>query len=126
MPAVAYPATLPAVQPGWTSVPRERAARSSLPGYPQARRRSSDLIQDASAQWTLPPEKMAIWWEFWHTTLLDGQLWFTVDMPGRGGMIQRIARFRPNTLQVQPLGSGVCRINVDLEIRGRSLAPEVA
>jgi hypothetical protein len=95
-----------------------------MPGNPQARRRSTDAIVDVSpATWIYPPEHMAIWRSWWHTDLIDGQLWFTNDAPGAGGFIDRVMRFRPASLQVVPLGGGICRVTAELEIRGRSLAP---
>lgn len=124
MPAVIYPSTLPCPQGGWAAVLRERAARSSLQGNPQARRRSSDRIKDASpVTWTYSPEHMAIWRPWWHTTLIDGQLWWQAEAPGLGGLIDRVMRFRPASVQVEPLGLGIARVTAQLEIRGRSQPP---
>lgn len=127
MPAVIYPSILPAPQPGWAAVLRERAVRSSMHGNPQARRRSTDAIVDVSAaQWTYTPEQMAVWWPWFHTDLIDGQRWFLMAAPGSGGFIDRTMRFRPGSMKLQPLGRGIARVVAELEVRGRSLAPQVA
>jgi hypothetical protein len=127
MPAVVYPSTLPAPQAGWAALPRERAARSPLPGNPQARARSRDAIVDvSSATWVYSPAEMAVWRPWWHTTLKDGQLWFLAVAPGAGGYISRVMRYRPASVQVTPLGRGIARVQAELEMRGRSAAPVVA
>lgn len=125
MPLVAYPTELPPPSSGWSVVTRERAARSTLPGNPQARRRWRDAISDvASASWHYSADEMAIWRAWWQDTLLDGQLWFAKQAPGAGGWIDRVMRFRPASVRVQPLGNGACRVSAQLEVRGRSAAPQ--
>lgn len=124
MPAIVYPSALPGPSAGWAAVLRERAARSSLPGDPQARRRWRDRIADVtSATWHYSAAEMAIWREWWHETLVDGQLWFSKEAPGPGGWVDRVMRFRPASVRVQPLGNGICRVTAQLEVRGRSAAP---
>lgn len=124
MPAIAYPVTLPAPSVGWAAVLRERAARSAMPGDPQARRRWRDRITDvSSATWHYRADEMATWREWWHEDLVDGQLWFTKEAPGPGGFVDRVMRFRPASVRVQPLGNGACRVTAELEVRGRSAEP---
>lgn len=127
MPAIVYPSTLPAPQAGWAAVLRERAVRSAIAGDPKARRRWRDAIADVSpATWTYTPDEMAVWRPWWHETLIDGQLWFQAAAPGAGGVIARVMRFRPASVQVEALGRGIARVTAQLEVRGRSLAPQMA
>jgi hypothetical protein len=124
MPLIAYPSALPGPSAGWAAVLRERAARSALPGNPQARRRWRDQIADVtSATWHYSAAEMATWREWFHETLVDGQLWFAKEAPGPGGFIDRVMRFRPPSVRVQPLGNGACRVTAQLEVRGRSAPP---
>jgi hypothetical protein len=124
MPAVVYPSTLPCPQLGWSAVLRERAGRSSIAGNPQARRRWSDKVADvSSATWTYSRAELAIWRAWFHTTLIDGQLWFQMEAPGAGGQIDRVMRFRPSSVKIVPLGLGITRITAQLEMRGRSAIP---
>lgn len=125
MPAIVYPLTLPEPAAGWGFTLRERAARSSIAGNPQARRRTSDMVADIeSVQWTYGPEDMPTWRTWFNTTLVDGQLWFTAKTPGAGGPIStRVMRFRPGSVKVVPLGAGLFRVTAQLEMRGRSLPP---
>ncbi len=127
MPLVVYPATLPPPSAGWTAVLRDRAARSSIPGMPQARRRWRDQVVDVTAgSWVYSGAEMATWREWFSNTLVDGQLWFAAELPGAGGWLDRVLRYRPASLRVQPLGAGHCRVSAQLEVRGRSEPPRVA
>jgi hypothetical protein len=82
-------------------------------------------VADVSpATWTYTPDEMAVWWPWFHTTLKDGQLWFQMAAPGAGGVIPRVMRFRPGSVQVTPQGRGIARVTCELEVRGRSAAPE--
>ena len=127
MPAIVYPALLPPPRVGWQAILRERAARSTIPGNPQTRRRTRDSIKDVSpADWTYTAAEMAIWWPWFNSTLIDGQLWFTAAGPGAGGLIDRVMRFRPGSARVQPQGPGIATVSADLEVRGGSAAPQVA
>jgi hypothetical protein len=123
MPAVLYPVDLPSPMVGWSGLVRERVGRSSIAGDPKARRRWSDKMADANATWTYTAAQMAVWWPWYHDTLLDGQLWFTAKGPGAGGLIDRVMRYRPATVTVVPFGHGIARISAELEVRGRSAAP---
>lgn len=125
MPAVTYPTTLPPPSQGWPFVLRERAARSTLPGNPQARPRWTDRVGDVpGASWLYSAAEMAIWYAWWHTTLKDGQLWFQAAAPGQGGVLPRVMRYRPGSLRIVPLGGGHCRVTAELELRGRSAVPQ--
>jgi hypothetical protein len=127
MPAVVYPTSLPPPSVPWAVLLRERAARSSLAGDPQARRRWRDAIADVtSATWHYSAAEMAVWREWWHDTLADGQLWFAKEAPGPGGWVDRVMRFRPASVRVQSLGNGVCRVTAQLEVRGRSAPPRTS
>jgi hypothetical protein len=125
MPFVSYPSTLPPPSGGgWVVALRDPVARSSLPGNPQARRRWGDAVADVtSATWHYSAAEMAVWRAWWHETLLDGQLWFAKEAPGAGGWVDRVMRFRPASVRVQPLGNGACRVSAQLEQRGRSAEP---
>lgn len=124
MPLVVYPGTLPPPSVPWESLLRPRAARSSLPGNPRARRRWSDQIEDVvAASWVYSVAEMAIWREWWSATLIDGQLWFAAVAPGAGGFVERVMRYRPASVRVQPFGGGGCRVSAQLEVRGRSAPP---
>jgi hypothetical protein len=123
VPLIAYPSTLPGPS-AWSGALRERAARSSLAGDPQARRRWRDAIADvASATWNYSAAELAIWREWFADTLVDGQLWFEAQAPGAGGFVDRVMRFRPSSVRVQPLGNGAVRVSAQLEVRGRTEAP---
>jgi hypothetical protein len=123
MPASVYPDTLPGFSQ-WAVSPRERATRSALAGDPQARRRWRDKVSDApTAVWHYSAAEMAIWRPWFHEDLVDGQLWFQAEAPGEGGFVDRVMRFRPATVRVQPLGNGGCRVTAQMELRGRSAAP---
>jgi hypothetical protein len=124
MPSVLYPSTLPCPAAGWTATPRERAARSSVAGDPKARSRWSDRVADINtATWTLSPAQLATWRVFFHTTLVDGQLWFEAEVPGPGTRPRKVMRFRPSSVKYQALGLGITRITAQLEMRGRSAIP---
>jgi hypothetical protein len=123
MPAVIYPVGLPSPLVGWSATPRERVARSSIPGDPKARRRWSDAVFDVTASWVFTQAQMELWWPWYRDTLFDGQLWFLATGPGLSGMTSRVMRYRPSTVTVVPLGHGNARISADMEVRGRSEAP---
>jgi hypothetical protein len=124
MPLVVYPPTLPAPSVPWESMLRPRAARSGLAGMPGARRRWRDPIEDVvAASWVYSADEMATWREWWATTLVDGQLWFAAVAPGYEGFVDRVMRFRPATVRVQPFGGGGARVSAQLEVRGRSAPP---
>jgi hypothetical protein len=126
VPVVLYPTALPPLSVGLAAMPRERAARSTLAGDPQARARWRDGITDVeAATWIYSAEEMAIWRPWFHTMLRDGQLRFSAVLAGPGGHIARVVRYRPDTVKVNPLGAGHCRVAAQLEIRGRSAAPTV-
>jgi hypothetical protein len=71
----------------------------------------------------LSPAQLATWRTFFHTTLVDGQLWFEAEAPGPGTRPRKVMRFRPASVKYQALGLGITRITAQLEMRGRSAIP---
>lgn len=124
MAAVVYPTTLPAPSL-WGGVARERRALSGPPGNTQLRNRTRDALNDIDSGWMYTSAEMAIWRAWYEDTLLDGMRWFAITVPGAGGWIQRVAKFRTKTLRAEYLGSGVYRVSAQMQQRGTSAAPQV-
>lgn len=116
----AYPDSLPAPA-RWDATPRERRrSRSTLPGLPATRSRSRDRILDVSAEWVYTAAHMAVWRPWFDGTISLGLQWFEATLPGRGGWVTRIARYRPSTLRLDHIARGIYRVRIDLEVRGRT------
>jgi hypothetical protein len=121
MAAVAYPANLPAPQPGSVAA-RQQQAQSELPGRPAARQRFTDQAgTTASFTWAYSPAHMAIWLAWFEGTLLQGQRWFAISLPGRGGNTVRVVRYL-NPPQQQLLPGGDYIVTAQLELRGAAQA----
>lgn len=122
MVAVAYPTTLPGPLPG-SFEPRPRRGASTIDGPLQQRARQRDAA-GMTSQYTYvyTPHQMAIWREWYRTTLLDGRRWFAHALPGRGGMVPRVVKYRQ--VQQQLLGMGIYRVSASFEQRGASLMPD--
>ena len=125
MPALVYPLTLPAPSQ-WQGVPRERRAASSSPGNTQMRNRSRDALHDIDAQWFYTSAEMTIWRAWYEATLLDGVLWFAATVPGAGGWVSRVVKFRTKTLKLEYVGNGVYRVSAQVQQRGISEPPQVS
>ncbi len=117
-----YPEGLPAPV-RWDANARERRARSSIPGRPEARQRSAYRLLDVSAEWVYSAEQMAVWRPWFQETLSFGLQWFTASLPGYGGWLDRPARYRPNTLKLEHIASGIYRVSIDLEVRQARIVP---
>lgn len=113
---IIYPASLPAPA-RWDMTPRERRAKSVMPGLPAARRRTSSRLLDVQAEWVYRPEHMAVWRPWFDDDLMLGLKWFRASLPGYGGWIVREARYRPNTLRLQHIANGIYRVAIQLEVR---------
>lgn len=122
MPALAYPATLPAPAPGLGLQPLERRAIAAE-GNPLARARALDFGGTYSAVWTYTPTQMAVWID-WFENTLKRTLWFACPLHGAGGFITRVVRYVGVTKTF--LGAGVWRVQAELELRGASVAPVAA
>lgn len=116
MAAVQYPSTLPTAQPGSYAGPRN-LAQAQLEGPRSARRRFQDLA-GATLQftWAYSAAHMAIFRPWYEDTLLHGERWFTVSLPGPGGFSTRVARYE--TMEAQLLAGGDYVVNATLELRG--------
>lgn len=121
MVAVAYPTTLPGPLPG-SFEPRPRRGASTIDGPLQQRARQRDAA-GMTSQYTYvyTPHQMAIWREWYRTTLLDGRRWFAHALPGRGGMVPRVVKYQQ--VQQQLLGMGIYRVTASFEQRGAALLP---
>lgn len=122
--AVAYPSALPGPQPG-SFDPRPRRAASSIDGLLQQRARQRDAA-GMTSQYTFvyTPAQIAVWRDWWRDDLLNGRRWFAMSLPGAGGMISRVVRYRD--IQLQLLGTGIYRVSASIEQRGASLSPKMA
>ena len=88
-----YPFSLPSVRPGGLRV-RTQSNPSDIPGPVAVRRRFGDTSgSEYDAQWYYTPTEMNVFRSWYTTTLLDGQAWFLLSLPGRGGMVATPARF---------------------------------
>jgi len=123
MPLIVYPSTLPPPS-GYPIARREGRALPQGAGNEAPRARMRDAIVDAdTVRWRYTPAEMAVWREWFHDTLLDGQLWFAATLPGRGGWLPRVARYIGEQLQLTHLGAGIWEVSCRLELRGLSVAP---
>lgn len=121
MTAIAYPDTLPGPLPGSLS-PRPRRAASAIEGPLQQRARQRDFAGALSRYaFIYTPAEMAEWLEWFRDVLLQGRRWFAIALPGAGGLINRVARYRD--VQQEHLGAGIYRVNATFEQRGASLEP---
>lgn len=123
MAAITYPSTLPGPS-GWGGTPFERRAVSPLPGNTQLRGRWRDALQDIDARWFFTAPEMAIWVAWYEQTLRKGMLWFAATVPGSGGFISRVLKYRTNTVKRTLLGNGVFEVTARLQQRGISAAPQ--
>lgn len=123
MVAIVYPSTLPAPS-GWNGTPFERRAASPLPGNTQLRGRWRDALQDIDARWFFTAPEMAIWVAWYEQTLLNGMLWFAATVPGSGGFILRVLKYRTSTVKRTLLGNGVFEVTARMQQRGISAAPQ--
>lgn len=117
---IAYPATLPAPQPG-SFEPHGRRAGSSLEGALQQRARQRDRSGATAAyQWTYTPAELKTWLQWYRFVLLDGRRWALIPLPGVDGLQLRVARY----LQVRQslLGAGIYRVDAQLELRSGTLS----
>lgn len=121
MTACAYPSSLPGPMPG-AFAPRGRRAASSTEGPLQQRARQRDDAGLASQYtYVYTPAEMLVWREWYRITLIDGRRWFAHALPGAGGMVPRVVRYR--SVQQQLLGAGLYRVSASFEQRGASLLP---
>lgn len=122
MPAIVYPASLP--EPAaFPFSPRERRVASPQPGLTELRARAREQIVDAKgARWIYTPEQMEVWRAWFKNTLRNGQCWFAVTLPGRGGWQTRVARYVSGTVR-EHKGAGCFEVSADLEINGSRAAP---
>ena len=120
---IAYPAALP-VPAGYPFTPRERRAASPQPGLTQHRGRSREQIVDVKGvRWVYSPAQMHTWRAWFEDTLLDGQLWFAVSLPGDGGWQTRVARYVSGTVRDSEV-AGFFTVTADLEVNGSRVAPQ--
>jgi hypothetical protein len=66
---------------------------------------------------------MAVWRPWFRDVLLDGRRWFAINLPGAGGLIPRVVKYREVTEQL--LGGGNYSVMATFEQRGRAAAPQV-
>lgn len=124
MAAITYPAALPAPQAPFPFVLRDRRAASPQPGMQQLRTRARAQVIDAKGvRWFYTPAQMDTWRDWFENTLLLGQQWFAVSLPGRGGWQQRVARYVDGTVRDHK-GAGFFVVTADLEISGSRVAPQ--
>jgi hypothetical protein len=117
MPFITYPAALPPPA-GFPFMRRESRALPQGASDEQPRARSRDTIVDAApVRWRYNAAQMAVWLDWFETTLLDGQLWFAATLPGRGGWITRAARYAGDVSKTH-LGAGLWEVSARLELRG--------
>jgi hypothetical protein len=122
MTGAAYPPALP-VPAGYPFVPRERRAVSPQPGLTQHRTRAREQIVDVKGvRWVYSPAQMAAWRAWYEDTLLNGQLWFAVSLPGDGGWRTRVARYVSGTVRDSE-GAGFFTVTADLEVNGSRVPP---
>jgi hypothetical protein len=122
MPAVVYPPTLPGPSPG-SLRPRSRKAGSGTDGPLQLRSRQRDFAGAVSQYpFFYSPSEMATWRQWYESDLLQGRRWFAIDLPGRNGIVERVARFVK--VEQKLLESGNYRVDAALEQRGPSDLPE--
>lgn len=125
MAEIAYPSSLPGPMPG-SFAPRPRRAASQLDGPLQQRSRQRDAA-GLTSQYTYAytPEQMAVWLEWYRSTLTNGRRWFVHALPGRGGLVNRVVRYR--SVQQQLLGAGIYSVTCQFEQRGAAYlaTPEV-
>ena len=123
MPAIAYPADLPGPLPGSMN-PRPRRAASAIEGPLLQRARQRDFAGALSRYaFIYTPAQMATWLEWFRDVLLQGRRWFAIALPGAGGLVNRVARYRD--VQQEHLASGIYRVNATFEQRGASVEPEL-
>jgi hypothetical protein len=125
MPAIAYPSSLPGPSAPGGLQPRPRKAGSNIEGPLQLRARQRDFAGAISEYpFIYSPSEMAVWREWYEDDLLQGRRWFAVALPGRGGIVDRVARYLK--VQEELLASGNYRVEATLEQRGVSAAPRTA
>lgn len=122
-----YPTGLPGPQMPWRQKRVERRQLRTLrepANFNVVRWRDVPVI--AQAQYLYNEAEMAIWAP-WRTGALATQAarhrYWTAPLPGRGGVINRVARYLVAP-QCTYLGEGIWRVNVPLYVRGASVAPQ--
>lgn len=120
MPLIAYPASLPGPEAGSLSPRPRRAASSDGPLEQRARQRDfAGALSQYPFMYT--PADMAAWREWFRTMLLDGRRWFTIALPGDGGVVTRVVKYRE--VREHKLGAGNYRVDATFEQRGSAVAP---
>lgn len=111
-----WPASLP--NPAeYSFAPQERRrvqpVATDPPGF---RGFAREALVTATVRWRMTPAQAAVFDPFWRTDLAYATRWFTVRLPGRGGMVARSARFTAPP-QRQHLSVGIVDVTGQMEVR---------
>lgn len=122
MAAVLYPPSLPGPS-AYPFAARERRVAPPVDGPLDLRARAREQLVDAKGvRWLYSPAEMAVWRDWYEATLLTGQRWFSVSLPGRGGWLMRSARY-VSVATRQHRGAGLWEVSADLEVNASRAAP---
>ncbi len=124
MPLIEYPAGLPG--PSASSfTPRDRLARSTLPGDALAGARERDFLGSEELGFVFSPDDAAAFDAWWRDTLYSGGLRFAAAWPlppeFAGSRVRKFAR-SPTWSHI---ANGNWRMSVTTEVYGRMAAPEL-
>ncbi len=122
--ASAWPASLPSpIELPYQ--PRDRRAKSELPGVRQTRTLWRDSAALAEVEWFFTRSQLAAFREFVEDTLVAGTAWFSAGWRSPAGGTQ-VYKFRsPPAYSDFIAGQGGWRVSASLEVRGRSMLPQV-
>jgi hypothetical protein len=128
MPNLVYPPSLPGPAYPWQQQRVERRMLRALREPANAARaRSRDpVVMVPSATWTYSAAEMEywrVWFEGAGPTQAARLRWFSAVLPGRGGLIARVARYMAAPERAL-LGNGLWRVTAPLCIRGAGVAPQ--
>jgi hypothetical protein len=121
-----YPVDLPGPA-AWRQNRIERRQMRDLREPADANRlRSRELGLNVDAEWAYEAAQMAAW-KAWFEGALATQAarlrYFTAPLPGRGGILPRVARYMAAPQRVY-VGGGIWRITAPLYVRGLSVSPQ--
>lgn len=128
MPYIAYPTTIPGPT-AFECAPRDRRMLSeNEEGEQKVRRRETDFHGASQLQWEFTREQGAIFNTWGRTTLKNWTWRFAVTLPGYGGFVQHVARFKKppkwSHIGYSDETKGYWVVTAEIEIYGLALPPQ--
>ena len=118
-----FPATLPApLVNGFAYIPTDAVVRTQMDSGPaRQRRRFTQFPTVFQATWRLTQAQLLAFEQFHHTSLSDGQAWFTLSLYTGAGITASTVRFT-KPYQVKLVSNLITDVVCELEAQSRPYA----